>query len=115
MPEQLHNGIETFTSPEQREQTTRAICTFFENKLTGLEARAVDNPSGYVQQFYELCTGSTRPWTRQKEFDMIGLSLPLRIRFDQHGDYAPELRRLCIDIRPLLQARSKSELTEAII
>ena len=104
---------EPILSPEEQERVKLSICHFFENKLNELEANAGSNPSGYVQQFYELCSGSTEPWTRKKEFDLLGLAVPLRIRFDQHGGYQPKLRKMSINITPLLQARSANELKEA--
>ncbi len=115
MKEQLQTANEATLSPEQQEQVKRTICDFFEGRLAELEVKAGDDPSKYVQQFYELCTGSNRPWTQQKEFDLPGLPMPFRIRLDRHSGYQPELQKMSISIEPLLQAQTPGELKEATL
>lgn len=115
MREQLQNTIESTLSLEEQERLKRAVCGFFKDKLTELEITSVESPSGYVQQFYKLCTGSARPWTQEKEFDLLGLAAPLRIRFDRHSGYQPELKKMSINIEPLLQAGDTNGLREAAL
>lgn len=118
--EQQQNRSEPLMSPEQQEQAKLAICRFFEQKLTALESifegGHTEEPA-YVQRFYELCTGSSNLWTRQKEFtpSIPGLTMPLRVRFDRHSGYQPELGRMSISIEPLLIARNAGELKEAAL
>lgn len=117
MIEQLQQQGESLPSPEEQEQIKLTICHFFEERLTELESGANAGSSDYVQQFYELCTGSDIPWTRQKEFvpSIPELPMPFRIRFDRHSGYQPELKRMSISIEPLLRAHTAAELQEAIL
>lgn len=113
--ERISQQAEVTLSPEEQERLKRAVCRFFSDKLTELEVTLGERTTDYVQRFYERCTGSTRPWTQQKEFDMVGLSLPLRIRFDQHSGYISENQRLDIDISPLLEAKDADALKQATL
>ena len=114
MIEQPKSSFESTASPEEQERLKRAVCDFFRNKLVELEALpARGSPPDHVQRLYELCTSSNRPWTGQKEFDLLGLALPLGIRFDQHSGYVAENRRLDINIAPLLEARDTHALRQA--
>ena len=115
MPEQLKNFNEPNASPEEQERIKHGVCAFFDSKLTGLESGAEDSSSGYVQQFYEICTGSNRPWTQQKEFDLPETPVPLRIRFDRHSCYMPQNRRMDIDITPLIEAKDENTLKRAAL
>ncbi len=99
--------------PEEQERMKLSVCRFFEGKLNELEAVSGSDSMDYVQKFYELCTATTVPWSQKKEFDLLGLPAPLRIRFDRNSAYQPELRKMSVSVEPLLQARNVSDLKEA--
>lgn len=110
--EQQQNKSEPLMSPEQQERIKLAVCRFFEDKLIVLEAEAKNSPAGYVQDFYKLCTGSDQPWVRAKEFDLPGLPVPLRIRFDR-SSYVDESGMMCLDVSPFLETQNVNELKKA--
>ncbi len=119
MTEQLPKTSETILSPEQQERVKLTICRFFEEKLARLMVGAANDTTkqlAYVQRFYELCTNQNRPWTQQKEFSLSiqGMSGPLRIRFDQHSCYSREFQQMDVNIGPLLNARTVTELENAM-
>lgn len=113
--EQFPQTAEAILTPEEQERMKLSVYRFFEGKLTELEATSGSGSVDYVQRFYELCSDKTEPWTRKKEFDLLGLAVPLRIRFDQNSHYDVANRCISIDIRPLLQAKGQEALKQAVI